>query len=104
MTLGGWQRIGIVLSALWAIGASWAVRSDQVKLAHQLFESRTHTCAAKSGAFARCLETESWQSALDDTANWGDVAFVAIGPIIVGWLLIFLSARIIKWIAFGFKT
>jgi hypothetical protein len=104
MKLSGWQRIGIVLSALWAIGASWVVRSDQVKVAHQLFESRANTCASKTGAFVQCLEAESWQSALDDTANWVDVAFVAIGPVVVVWLLVFLSARIIKWIAVGFKT
>ena len=36
MRLGGWHRIGIVLSVLWAVGAGWYQRTADVRHAADL--------------------------------------------------------------------
>lgn len=38
MRVNGWQRVGIVLSVLWAIGAAIFVRNAQVQNADSLYK------------------------------------------------------------------
>ncbi len=38
-----------------------------------------------------------------DSLKLGDIAFGGIGPVILGWLLIFLSIRIVRWVNAGKK-
>jgi hypothetical protein len=44
MRLGGWQRIGIVLSVIWALGAVWHVRSQEVQVAQNLLTLDHRIC------------------------------------------------------------
>jgi hypothetical protein len=96
MKLNGWHRIGVVLSVLWAIVAFCWTRSIQVKNGHELFRS----CLYKTTSYC---ENISLQSALDETANWTDVTFFSLFPIVIGWILAFLSVKVFKWIKTGFE-
>ena len=104
MRLGGWKRLGIVLSVVWAIGAFIYTRENQIDAADELFQMKSKLCFEEHGApISRCFERYSLQDAMKDTASWADVAFFAIAPPLVGWLVLFLTVQAVGWIRNGFR-
>lgn len=103
MRLNGWQRIGLVLSALWALGAAIHVRNKQVDAAHELFQLQYGMCLNQANSVKNCSDTVSLQAAMDATAYWPDVAFYAFGPVIVGWLLALITIKTFRWVSDGFS-
>ena len=103
MKLNGWHRIGIVLSVLWALGAFISIRKYQINLADALYRDQYHNCSISGPTnMSYCDETVSLQAAMDATANWVDVAFYSLFPVVVGWILVLVSVKTIKWIKNGF--
>lgn len=103
MRLNGWQRIGCVISALWAVGSAIYVRSSQVQSADVLLEEKFKTCMSKQGSIIQeCFDRFTPQNALDVTTNWYDVLFISLTPIIVGWLLAYLALKAFTWVKAGF--
>lgn len=131
MKLGGWQRIGIIASVLWALGAGIAERVSQVDHSYHYFTVSMDTICpmarksagstamssdilvgqqAGSDAYTRCLssahrtaeEMRSWES-LNGQAG---VAILAVGilPVIAGWVLAYLGRRLFFWVKAGFKA
>ena len=104
MRVNGWQRIGVVLSVLWAIGAAIYVRSAQVKNADSLFQMEFSACLNERIATIKaCSDKVSLQNAMDATAYWPDVAFFAFAPVIAGWLMAFITLKIFRWVKVGFS-
>lgn len=103
MRLNGWQRIGAVLSVLWALGAAIYERNEQVKSAETLYQSQASNCfAGQADSSKECLDKVSLQGLMDATAYWPDVAFYAFGPVIAGWLVALIALRVFRWISAGF--
>ena len=104
MRLNGWQRIGVVLSVVWAIGAFFAVRQQQVEAADRVFRIRHDACAMEATAemTQRCHDAFSLQDAMHATAYWPDVAFMSLAPVAAGWLVAWLVLRVVRWIRAGF--
>ena len=99
MRVNRWQRVGVVLSVLWAIGAFIYVRSAQVKNADSLFQMEFSACLnERMGNIAACSNKTSLQNAMDVTAYWPDVAFFAFAPVIVGWLVAFVTLKTFRWV------
>ena len=44
LRLGGWQRLGIVVSVVWALGASHAIHRDAARLASEWQKVAYDTC------------------------------------------------------------
>ena len=103
MRLNGWQRIGLVLSVLWALGAAMHERNKQVYAAHELFQSQYRMCLEQADAVKNCHDNVSLQVAMDDTAYWPDVAFYAFSPVIAGWLVVLITLRTFRWVSVGFS-
>ena len=103
MKLNGWQRIGVVASFLWAIGASIYERMGQVKVATTYYESAVKNC---NGELIRtCLDAakETYKDLLFfDSVKVADIVLVAIGPVISGWILVYLTVKIVRWVKAGF--
>ncbi len=102
MRLNGWQRIGLVLSVLWALGAAIHERNKQVDAAHELFQSQYRMCLEQADAAKNC-DNVSLQVAMDATAYWPDVAFYAFGPVMAGWLVVLITLRTFRWVSVGFS-
>ena len=102
MRVHGWQRVGVVLSILWAIGAAIFVRSVQVKNGHSLFQMDFGDCL-RSSTIEACSNKFSLQHAMDITAYWPDVAFFAFAPVIAGWIVAYIALKTFRWIKVGFS-
>jgi hypothetical protein len=104
MKLNGWQRIGVVASALWAIGAAIYERSSQVSEATTFHKSALSNCLPEfTGA---CIDAahENYRSLLSlDFVSMSNIVFVAIGPVLLGWFLAYLIVKTIRWIKAGFQ-
>jgi hypothetical protein len=105
MRLNGWQRIGIVASVVWAIGAAFMVRSEQSDRAIELYSSRHYLCSSEAAPerAQQCRDGVLLEEVMDMTANWPDVAFVAFAPVAAAWLMAWLSLRVFRWIRAGFN-
>ena len=107
--LNRWQRIGIVVSLIWILGSVIYVRSFQVETAGVLFDFVLRTCNELTSAVQerdKCID-----DAVTKYTNWlsiksvdlENIALASLGPVIAGWLLIFLSIRIVRWVNAGKK-
>ena len=96
--LGGWQRIGIVLSVLWIIGMIAYALNKQSQTADFMLD----ICRKTAGkTFAECWEEtrefrESWW--------WTNVLGLALLQIGIAWLGVYIVVRTVRWIAGGFRT
>jgi hypothetical protein len=106
MRLNGWQRIGIVASVIWAIGAPIYLdneaQSDAEKRYSRVYGScrdvpsnEPELCAQRAGAAYGSVPRYHFTSA--------NGTFVALAPIPVGWLLTYALVYLIRWIRAGFK-
>jgi hypothetical protein len=103
MHLNGWQRIGLVVSALWVLGSAINVRNEQVAAADRLFQLQYGTCLKQLNSVKYCGDTVSLQAAMDATTYWPDVAFYAFGPVIAVWFVILIAIRTLRWVSAGFS-
>lgn len=102
MQINGWQRVGVVLSVLWAIGAAIYIRNIQVENADSLFQMEYSECLSEKIG-SGCIDKVSLQNAMDVTANWSDVTFFAFAPVIAGWLMAYIALKTFRWIKVGFQ-
>lgn len=103
MKLNGWQRIGVVASVLSGIAGAIYERNKQIGFANDFLNSSINRCLP-SDADA-CVElaykTHSNLLALDG-AGISNILFVALGPIIAGWLLAYMLLKVFRWVKAGF--
>lgn len=120
LRLNGWQRIGVVLSVLWGIGAAYyesnainaretAAISDQVELLRRICRMEQDQAITESRPFNRdCVE--EFRKNVDDflrnpafrESRWS-IALAALVPILFGWLLAYSLVGLFKWIRAGFR-
>ena len=108
MRLNGWQRIGIVLSILWAVGAAIYQRNADIERAAFSAGLTYKGCTAVLSEkhisdFSQCgLEFDKTFRIMLE-GSWGNVAVVALLPIPFAWLLAYLAIWVLRWIRGGFK-
>lgn len=101
--LNGWQRIGIVLSVVWAFGALvyiWPGEEAFEPAQKQRFynecifdpKADTSLCEAKANAVHDARLRRAWNSLL-----W------TLAPIPIAWLLIWGLIATVRWIGRGFQ-
>ena len=106
MRLNGWQRIGIVASVIWAIGAPIYMDSAAERDADEKFSWVHGSCRdVPSNDRDQCYQRAS--RAYDSVPRYhftsANGAFVALAPIPFGWLLAYAVAYLARWIQAGFK-
>jgi hypothetical protein len=105
MRLGGWQRVGIVISIIWMICAAIYQRHADIK----------HATNAANLTYQVCSESESFLKGERDCSkefektwhlwlegSWGNVAFVALVPVPLGWIIFCGLIGVSRWIRRGF--
>ena len=111
MKLNKWQRIGVVLSIIWAIGAGIYLRYDLSQTAGKL-SAAVYTSCLDRDTYNRNYKLENytaedcskeyldmWHSVMDNTGS--DLLIVVLLPIPIMWGLAFLLIRIYRWVRAG---
>jgi hypothetical protein len=109
MRLNRWHRFGIVLSLLWVIGAALYQRNADVDKAEGFAKYATRVCLdakfiAHDTDLASCEQER--QKNLTDwmEGSWGNVAFIALVPVPLGWLAIFILLNAGRAANIGFRA
>jgi hypothetical protein len=106
MRLGGWQRIGIVASLIWVIGAGFYQHQSDVDEAASEALSVQQRCTiayANAAAEGKCGQVALAMQDLYMTKDLKNVVFVALLPILPVWLLAYGVSGIFRWIRAGFR-
>jgi hypothetical protein len=107
MRLNGWQRIGIVASVIWAIGAPIYMDGAAERDADDRFGRVYGSCRdVPTNDPEQCLKRASAASASVPRYQFTSAngAFVALAPIPLGWLLAYALVYLVRWIGAGFKS
>lgn len=119
MKINGWQRIGIVASLLWALGAGVYERNKTLENATNYYLSvTTDLCPQIAKDTVAVDETEhaSYLKCLIKTAKEAESMKALTGesilkllpfsfvPVVAGWLLAYLSLMTFRWIRVGFAA
>ncbi len=107
--INGWQRLGIVVSVLWIIGAALFQRTSDVDRAQDFMNETYQTCIDLKKQhndfnFGPCMDEAEKNYAIFVKDSWGNVAFTALAPIPIGWLLAYTVIGIFRWVRRGFHT
>jgi hypothetical protein len=118
MQLNGWQRIGVVLSVLWAIsGAFWGynIGYHEGGDAKQEHEECRATVNARLAGTAR-VTMNDWAKDIgrcdsvfrkqnEDATQTGSLyaALLALLPIPFAWIAVYKSIALLRWIREGFQ-
>ena len=107
--LNAWQRLGIVVSLLWVVcGGLWQRTSDVDRALNYMgFVYRTCTEAAalkNNYDFNPCMDKATDDFKLFLEGSWGNVAFMALAPIALGWLTAFAILWVARWVLAGRRS
>lgn len=107
--LSGWQRIGVVISVVWAVGAGIYARNADVERASNFHAAIYRTCTETKSArsdfdFSECSQDAGRASSTQMTRSWGNTAVVALVPIPFGWLAVLLILKVSRWVRAGFSA
>ena len=102
--LNGWQRIGIVLSVVWAaLGGLWGnhiaiQQGGAVPIAHYKW------CISQpNDDDDECSAAFDEEYAVGVRGHWASATMVALIPIPVAWLLVYIVVWAVRWIRRGFQ-
>jgi hypothetical protein len=109
--LNGWQRIGIVLSVLWAVGAAIHVRNSDLEGANRFADLSYKVCTNEK-LLAHGTDSASCdQKRQDAITKWMkdgnsnmNVAIGALLPIPFGWLAGFILLYVVRAQVAGFRA
>jgi hypothetical protein len=109
--LSGWQRAGIVLSILWAIGAGRYAHNSDLEGAKNFANLAYKNCTnqkllAHDNDLSSCEQQREANIAkwLKDGKSNANIAFLALAPIPFGWLAGFIFLYIVRAQVAGFKA
>jgi heme/copper-type cytochrome/quinol oxidase subunit 2 len=89
--LNGWQRIGIVLSLVWAVvGGLWGRKAALTPFLD---------CLSDTGNLNFCQSQYQW--AIDQV--WLFALIFGLAPIPIAWLLVYIVVWTVRWIRRGFQ-
>jgi hypothetical protein len=106
MRLNGWQRIGIVASVIWAIGAPIYLDHAAQQEAMEVFGHYYEACRDNpSNEPERCFERA--RRAYDLVTRYpllsANGAVAALVPVGLGWLLAYALVYLVRWVRAGFQ-
>ena len=105
--LNGWQRIGIVLSLLWAVGAWSYFEIAASRAAEKAYASYYALCPrermARNLDATPCLEQAKDLSHTTFDERSARAWALALYPILIAWVLVYIVVWATRWIRRGFR-
>jgi hypothetical protein len=99
--LNGWQRIGIVASICWALGA-WVYTASSENWAQRDFMACLERI--EPGGSTRCVEEAKHARPIADAQQRQRAIINALVPPPLGWLFAYGALGIVGWIREGFSS
>ena len=105
MKLNGWQRIGVLASAVWMLGGGIYtlnhVSNDDIQTASEL----TLSCEEANGGqgSAACDQQAGDYLAQTYKWEWITASIIAIVPVPLGWGSAYLVLFLVRWVKRGFE-
>jgi hypothetical protein len=93
--LNGWQRIGIVLSVVWAIGTWWSLYVAPIV--------KSYSRCERLNDFENCWHLVDVQRASQLSYMGLVIAVAALLPIPIAWLIVYGLIGLVRWIRVVFK-
>lgn len=98
MGLGGWQRIGVIVSVTWLVlVVAYAIH--EVRLGP--FSPGILTTVVESGPAV--LQDGHKLTPVELQILWGRLAAAALGPVLAAWAACYGSAWLWRWVIAGFN-
>ena len=102
--LNGWQRIGIVLSLLWALGVSQWFLLHVPQRNDPGIESIYLQCITEAAAKRDvCQHRAEWFRKNSWSEFWAAGSWIVLGPLLIVWLLVYIVVWTVRWIRRGFQ-
>lgn len=102
--LNGWQRIGVILSILWMLGAAIQTRNEQIEHARKMLDLNSTLCASMT--HLECLSISNSKYTADlavDAFKLMEILIYALAPMLFGWLFAWLAIVVYRWVRVGFQ-
>lgn len=107
MRIGGWTRVGIVLSALWALGGYFYANNVVTKRAADMAGYYYDSCYRNAGKrpnpdYSNCSGEwdKGWKQTMESST--GEAAIIALAPIPFAWLFVWIVVAVWRWVRAGF--
>lgn len=97
MQLNKLQRIGIIASIIWVLGAAYHERSKQMDAADSTVSFLFKTCL-EAKSHDECFKEQNHHYEVFLKPNWGNIAFFALAPIPLAWFFVFIVIRAFRWV------
>ena len=114
MKMNGWQRLGIVISAVWLLIGTFAYFHEisnhpswlkgLPQLAYQWVQDNEFTQKAHQNARLEGKDFSNNYIFLKPTFSASGLLSFIFAPIIVSWVVVYLLIFIIRWVKNGFNT
>ena len=101
--LGGWQRIGIVLSAIWLLLGFYLGNDRVIRQADWVGKSYLRCIERPNSDGDKCNETFDREYAQAISFRWYEGLIVAVVPVLPAWPAAYGLARLVRWIKAGFE-
>lgn len=105
MRLNGWQRIGIVASVVWTIGAPIYMDHAAQQEAGDAFDLSYRACRdVPSNDPDECFQraNRAYNTVPRYPLLSANAAVAALVPVGLGWLLVYALVYLVRWIRAGF--
>jgi hypothetical protein len=98
-----WQRLGVVATFLWVLGAGYTQFRIDTDSAAERAQTRFQACSVsietrQSNNLTSCLADARSGRATAERGLWSDVALTALAPPLVAWLLVYLVIVVWRWV------
>jgi hypothetical protein len=101
--LNGWQRIGILASIIWIIGAFFHTFDRAEARDIQMAIAIDEACiVARPAEQQKCDDDEHAQVMRDLPGERAESAIVALVPVPLAWGFCYLAVFLVRWIKRGF--
>ena len=109
MRIGGFVRLGILLSVAWIVGAGMYQNNEDLRKAEAFYQFAYNVCEQNKEVRLNPKNVDCSLEAQDETrpfrqARLGDVLIVAFVPVPIFWLVVFLTLSIYRWLRRGFLS
>ena len=89
------------------IGAAFYTRNAEVERAQYVLEVQLQSCQKSSVTtnYAACLKSANelfQQNFAHSSVTLAEIMVNALGPVILGWVIVFIAIGIVRWVRAGF--
>lgn len=107
--LNMWQRLGVVASVVWIIGAGLWLRASDVGRAQRMMQSEYQPCSEVASqltngaieANQKCMTEALKTFEIMLQGSWGNAAIFAFGSTLLAWIAVYAIARTTRWVFAG---